>query len=514
MCGIIAIVRRRSDRDAPTRSELLSALEPAVSALDAATAAIADAASLEAALALAAGAIEQVDRLLRGTPGVVALLGEASLADTIAATCTTLLTHVDTIEAELDDGDTTWSSPEVERVNAAMIRVRDALWAVSNDRLRTAAGVADLAGPHPDLAAIDGFLAVYQALAGIDRLEVRGRDSAGLHLLVRSSALDTDAMTDLLAAREADRLFTSGAVRRCGDTREGYAQDDPRRRPRRGRARRRTTASATGTPLRSDHLGFAADERADRGRHRRTRRARDAPLRVPDPGSRAGGDRRAAERPSHARLRRAEDGAPRAPRTRVDEGGAFRARVARSDRLGDDPVVRDRLAAAASPDRRVSARRSVLVTGGSRGIGKAIALRLAREGATRVAIGYFRSDAAAEETAEELRELGSERAQESHAHHREVTDDPVGGAAAARVADARDPVARIEPVDDQVEQRRIETETTGDLDERASGARGTETFDHCADYAGSSAPSRPKTRFRAGACRGRTPSTAGSGRIP
>ena len=56
----------------------------------------------------------------------------------------------------------------------------------------------------------------------------------------------------------------------------------------------------------------------------------------------------------------------------------------------------------------MSAGRSVLVTGGSRGIGKAIALRLAREGATRVAIGYFRSDAAAEETADELRALGAE----------------------------------------------------------------------------------------------------------
>ncbi len=52
--------------------------------------------------------------------------------------------------------------------------------------------------------------------------------------------------------------------------------------------------------------------------------------------------------------------------------------------------------------------RSVLVTGGSRGIGKAIALRFARDGATRVAIGYMRSDAAAEETAEELRALGAE----------------------------------------------------------------------------------------------------------
>lgn len=52
--------------------------------------------------------------------------------------------------------------------------------------------------------------------------------------------------------------------------------------------------------------------------------------------------------------------------------------------------------------------RHVLVTGGSRGIGKAIALRLAREGASTVAIGYFRSDVAAEETADELRALGAE----------------------------------------------------------------------------------------------------------
>ena len=53
---------------------------------------------------------------------------------------------------------------------------------------------------------------------------------------------------------------------------------------------------------------------------------------------------------------------------------------------------------------------SVLVTGGSRGIGKAIALRFAELGAARVAVGYLRNDRAAEETAAELRELGAEPA--------------------------------------------------------------------------------------------------------
>jgi enoyl-[acyl-carrier protein] reductase III len=52
--------------------------------------------------------------------------------------------------------------------------------------------------------------------------------------------------------------------------------------------------------------------------------------------------------------------------------------------------------------------KSVLVTGGSRGIGKEIALRFAQLGAARVAIGYLRSDSAAEETGRELAALGAE----------------------------------------------------------------------------------------------------------
>jgi enoyl-[acyl-carrier protein] reductase III len=75
---------------------------------------------------------------------------------------------------------------------------------------------------------------------------------------------------------------------------------------------------------------------------------------------------------------------------------------------------------------------SVLVTGGSRGIGKAVALRFASLGARRVAIGYLRGDRAAEETASELSALGVE---------------PVlvrGSVASTRVADE---VAALGPLD-------------------------------------------------------------------
>ena len=50
----------------------------------------------------------------------------------------------------------------------------------------------------------------------------------------------------------------------------------------------------------------------------------------------------------------------------------------------------------------------MFITGGSRGIGRAIALRFARDGADRITIGYLRNDEAAEATADELRAAGAE----------------------------------------------------------------------------------------------------------
>ena len=85
------------------------------------------------------------------------------------------------LEADLDAGTVSVSPAELEALNAALVRCKDAVWAVSADRLRTARAVADLAGEASgSVAALEAFTSVQVALSALDRLEVRGRDSAGL----------------------------------------------------------------------------------------------------------------------------------------------------------------------------------------------------------------------------------------------------------------------------------------------------------------------------------------------
>ena len=120
------------------------------------------------------------------------------------------------IDAELATGDL--DVDVLERRSAELIALRDPLWAIRRDRLRTAAAVVDLAGRNAGPSALAGYLAIQQALSAIDRMEVRGRDSAGLHVFVWDHDLDVDdpAVAAAVAGRAGDPLFQTGAARFAG----------------------------------------------------------------------------------------------------------------------------------------------------------------------------------------------------------------------------------------------------------------------------------------------------------
>jgi len=206
MCGIFAIARRRSSRDALTTEEILAPLRPLETGLATGTW------DATGALRDAAGRLEQVDQLLRGAVGVAALLRNPGLGAEIERILVQLQHEVDGLDREFDD--TTGVVPN-EETNAQLLRVKDALWALKRDRIRTAREVGDLTGPNPSDAAISGFTSVQETLSALDRLEVRGRDSAGLHLFVFDHGIDLEnsVMARVIEQRSNDPLFRSGSVR-------------------------------------------------------------------------------------------------------------------------------------------------------------------------------------------------------------------------------------------------------------------------------------------------------------
>jgi glucosamine--fructose-6-phosphate aminotransferase (isomerizing) len=202
MCGIVGIVSRPPTRAVPRPADVLAGL-------DAALAARGDPRAVAARLA-------EVDAMLHGLPGLRVLIEHAEVVPAITVRLDQLDADASTVDAALAAGDL--DPDTLERASADLIAVRDQLWAIRRDRLRTAAAVADLAGRGAGPAALAGYLAIQQAFSAIDRMEVRGRDSAGVHVFVWDHDLDPDdpAIAAAIAERSGDPLFQSGAVRLAG----------------------------------------------------------------------------------------------------------------------------------------------------------------------------------------------------------------------------------------------------------------------------------------------------------
>ena len=209
MCGIISVVRGPGRRQQLDPSTVVAPLRDALEAL-ARGDRIADACTQAAQL------VEGVDTQLRTTDGVGTLVHDRRLLLEVEELTAALGDALAELEARLDAVEAAEATAaDLEATNSAVVRLKDAVWAIAQDRVHTARAVADLAGSEPAWSAVEGYTSIQQALAANDRLEVRGRDSAGLHVLVRDHGLDLDSpgVARLLAERTADPLFRTGTVR-------------------------------------------------------------------------------------------------------------------------------------------------------------------------------------------------------------------------------------------------------------------------------------------------------------
>ena len=203
MCGIVAIVSRPSARPSLTAAQVVEHLDRAVAA---------------PTLNAAAEILSELNAQLLGVPGMLTLVGRHELIAGMAARLDQLDGRIADREGELEAGN--GLSPDaIEHINAELLTARDAVWALRKDRLLTAKAVADFAGRDAGEAAVAGYLAIQQALSAIDRMEVRGRDSAGLHVLVWNHGLNLSESTlaAAIAQRSADPLFQNGSVRVAGE---------------------------------------------------------------------------------------------------------------------------------------------------------------------------------------------------------------------------------------------------------------------------------------------------------
>src|SRR5680860_689321 len=201
MCGIVAILRRPSGRNAPDGSALIAELDR-----------FGELAADPASLASTADRLEGFDVALRGVPGLQTLLGDPDVTAEIESRTLELQDRIGGFEADLDDAGI--DAAELELINAELLRVKDALWAIRNDRIRTSRAVADLAGPGAGPGALAGALSIQVALSAIDRLEVRGRDSAGIEVLAHRSVGPPEVFTYKTAAEIGELGDNTAELRR------------------------------------------------------------------------------------------------------------------------------------------------------------------------------------------------------------------------------------------------------------------------------------------------------------
>ena len=202
MCGIIAVLRRPSSREVPELLELFGLLESVSNSFS-----LHDPGMLEKQV----DSLDFVNSQLKGSPGFLALYNNESLVSAIEKSLDQLFDFFQNPEMQLPA-----SSDDVEVLNVLSSKVRDLAWSIKNDRIGSYRKVSALTSKKfiPSQQGFSILLSLEQALSGLDRLEVRGRDSAGLQVLVWDHDLDD---VEIPRDRLNDMLFRSGSIRKSSN---------------------------------------------------------------------------------------------------------------------------------------------------------------------------------------------------------------------------------------------------------------------------------------------------------
>lgn len=208
MCGIFAVLREPAKRPVPDAAVVGPLLDSASKASDGMHGLSAETVG---AIDATSAPLHELNTLLKGSSGVRAMLADDELVERIETEVAAVDDLIAAIERELDRGGLP-DEVELEDLNQAMSTLKDATWAIRRDRLRTASAVSDMiAGTELRQEAVEGYLSIQLALSAIDRLEVRGRDSAGISVVIAAPS-NFDEETEASIRSRSDELFLSNAV--------------------------------------------------------------------------------------------------------------------------------------------------------------------------------------------------------------------------------------------------------------------------------------------------------------
>jgi glucosamine--fructose-6-phosphate aminotransferase (isomerizing) len=169
-------------------------------------------ASAETVLSDLLGEVETALHDLGTETASIELLCDSPARQVMATACSDLMEWAAELDHLLDTSSTLgWDADGVEVVQGVLGHLNDRLYTVLHDRIGVADNARALHPGQPTRRSALTYLAVETVLQAVNRLEVRGRDSAGLSIWVRLDQADRALLAGSLASR-ADPLLRSRSV--------------------------------------------------------------------------------------------------------------------------------------------------------------------------------------------------------------------------------------------------------------------------------------------------------------